>query len=69
MAKLYEYAVIYQPPKAKDGEKQAEKATLIVDVKRILAESDQEVSILASRSIPEDYIDKLENVQIVVRPF
>lgn len=67
MAKLYEYAVIYTPPKQKD-EPQG-RAVLVVDVKRVLAETDAEVSILAARAIPDEYTDKLDNVQIAIRPF
>jgi hypothetical protein len=41
----------------------------LTDVTRILAVTLEEVSILAARTIPEEYLDKLEQVEIVVRPF
>ena len=42
---------------------------LIVDVKRMIAKSDNEVAIKAAREIPEEYLDKLEQVEIAIRPF
>ncbi len=67
-ARIFEYAVIHHPkPKKKD--EPAEKSVLIVDVERVLAVEPQEVTILASRQIPEDYLDKLEQIEIAVRPF
>lgn len=66
-AKIFEYACIHQP-KAKKDEPQP-KATLIVDVTRVLAASEQEATIVAARAIPETYLDKLEEVEIVIRPF
>lgn len=71
MAKLFEYVVLYHPKqkKDKDGNTTKGKSVLLVDVKRVLAESDREVSILASREIGDEYIDKLDQVEIVVRPF
>lgn len=71
MAKLFEYAVLYHPKAKKDasGNETKEKSSIIVDVTRILAENDREVSILASRQIPDDKMGELEQVEIVVRPF
>ena len=69
--KLYEYAVIYNPLPTKDqvdcGEKP--KSELIVDVKRVLSNSDKEAAMLAARDIPETYTDKLDRVEIALRPF
>ena len=69
--KLFEYAVIYNPLPTKDqidtGEKP--KSVLIVDVKRVLSNSDKEAAMLAARDIPETYTDKLDRVEIALRPF
>jgi hypothetical protein len=69
--RLYEYAVLYHPKPKQDreGNLQAEKSVIVTDVARQLATSNDEVSILAARSIPAEYLDKLEQVEIVVRPF
>lgn len=70
--KLFEYAVIYHPKEKKDaaGNPLENKKSLIVkDLERVLAVSDKEVAMLAAKSIPDEYNDKLEDVEIVIRPF
>lgn len=69
--KLFEYAVLFHPKAKKDlaGNEETTKSSILTDVTRILAASPDEVSILAARSIPTDYLDKLDQVEIVVRPF
>lgn len=66
--KIFEYAVIYHPPK-KEKDEDVKASKLIVDVARILAASEQEAVMLAARAIPAEYVDKLEYCEIVVRPF
>lgn len=69
--KLYEYAVIFNPVATKDQQERGEKpkSELIVDVTRVLARDDKEASMLAARAIPETYTDKLDRVEIALRPF
>jgi len=69
--KLYEYAVIYNPLPTKDQDERGEtpKSELIVDVRRALSNSDKEIMMLAAREIPEKYTDKLDRLEIAVRPF
>lgn len=69
--KLFEYAVIHHPAPKKDaaGNSDQPKSVLITDVTRKLAGSADEISMLAARSIPEEYLEKLDEVEIVVRPF
>jgi hypothetical protein len=71
MAKLFEYAVIHHPKERRDamGNDVTPKDQILKDVTRILANTDKEVGMLASREIPPDYLDKLDEVEIVVRPF
>jgi hypothetical protein len=70
VAKLFEYVVIYHPKKKKlEGEEVQEKSKIIVDLKRDLASTDKEVAIRAAREIPEEYLDKLDQVEIAIRPF
>lgn len=70
-ARIFEYAAIHQPTPSKNGagEKKKAKPVLIVDVTRVLAANEQEATILAARAIPDTYLDKLEEVEIVIRPF
>lgn len=69
--KLYEYAVIFNPLPTKDQADRGEKpkSVLIVDVSRTLANDDKEAMMLAARAIPNDYTDKLDRVEIALRPF
>ena len=66
--KIFEYAVLYHPPK-KDKEEDTKKSVLVVEVQRVLDVTEQEAVMLASRAIPGEYTDKLEFVEIIVRPF
>jgi hypothetical protein len=70
--KLFEYAVIYHPKEKKDAAGnplESKKSLIVKDLERVLATSDKEVAMLAAKSIPDEYNDKLEDVEIVIRPF
>lgn len=69
--KLFEYAVLYHPKPTKEQNERGEtpKSVLVTAPTTILATSDQEVSIKAAQSIGADYVEKLDDVEIVVRPF
>lgn len=69
--KLFEYAVLYHPKKTKEQREAGEepKSIVVQEPKLVLAVSEQEVAILTARSLPEQYISKLEDVEIIVRPF
>lgn len=68
--KLFEYAVLYhpKPKKDSDGNDITPKSLLVTDLQRVLAESDKAVGMLAARGIGEEYADKLEDVEILIRP-
>lgn len=69
--KLYEYAIIYTPHPTKANLDAAEKpkAVLLSDVTRVLAASDREAQMIAARAIPESHIDRLDQIEVAVRPF
>lgn len=69
--KLFEYAVIYHPKQTKEQNDRGEspKSVLVTSPTTQLAGSDDEVSIIAARSIPPEHLEHLEDVEIVVRPF
>lgn len=69
--KLFEYAVLYHPKPTKDQNDRGEtpKSIVLTKPETIMAASDAEVSILAARSIETEYLDRLEDVEILVRPF
>lgn len=64
---LFQYAVLLHKSTGKG--KDDFDTSVIVEPTNILSKSASQVGMLAARSIPEVYIDQLENVDIVVRPF
>ncbi len=71
MAKLFEYAIIFNPKATKEQQDKGEapKSKVIVDVTRILCASDREALMVAARGIPNEYADRMELLDIAVRPF
>lgn len=69
--KLFEYAILYHPTQTKEQRDKGEtaKSILLKDVTRVLARAENEVLMVAARDIPETYLDKLDRVEIAVRPF
>ncbi len=70
MATMYEYAVICNEKRDKDGEI-VEEAEVIVPVTSIVARDEGQAQMLAARAIPEDYVSngKFDRLMVVVRPF
>jgi hypothetical protein len=66
--RLFEYAVILQPKEDKDGE-EVEPGKLLVEPTTVLARDPDQAGMIAARAIPEDAIDKLDRLSVVVRPF
>jgi hypothetical protein len=66
---LYEYAVLYQPKATRDamGNDTTPDTELIIPLSEKLASSEKELTILAAREIPEKYLDKLNEVEVIVR--
>jgi hypothetical protein len=69
--KLYDMAVMHHPLPTEDEHKRGvkPKSAVIVAPKTIVATDDKEAAILAAREIPAEYLDKLESVEVLVRPF
>jgi hypothetical protein len=70
--KLFEYAVLYHPKEKKDAAGnplETKKSLIVTPLTTILAGSDKEVAMLAAKAIPAEYDDKLEDVEIAIRPF
>lgn len=62
--KLFEYAVVLHPEEGEKG-----KSELIVDVTRVLASDQSAATLLAARAIPEEHVDDLSRIEVIVRPF
>lgn len=70
-AQLFEYAVLWQPKERTDsnGNDVTPASTILVQPTRVLVKNEGEAMITASRAIPEEYLGKLDEVELVVRPF
>jgi len=66
-SRLFEYAVIFNP--SKDDEKKGVKSEIVIKPTTILAKSEKEVNFIAARSIPDNFADKVDQLDIAVRPF
>lgn len=62
---LYEYVVIYNP---KCKEKKAE-AKILVPITQVLVDSEETARKMATRDIPKEYEQKLEECEVRTRPF
>ena len=69
--KLFEYVVLHHPKVTKDvqGNETQGPDKVLKQPTPVLANNDKEVAMRAAREIPETYVDKLEEVEICVRPF
>jgi len=65
--KLYQYAVILHP--TEDEKKAGVVSKVIVDVTTVLAPNDNGAAMLAGRAIPEEYLAKIDRIEVAVRPF
>lgn len=70
-SKLFEYVIIHHPRQTKEDRDAGTipASLLLKDVQRVLAINPADVQILAARQIPTEYLDKLDTVEIGVRPF
>jgi len=69
--KLFEYAVLYHPKPTKEQNDRGEtpKSEVLIKPTSTLATGPEQVSVLAARAIPATHVDKLEDIEIIVRPF
>lgn len=65
---LFEYAIYVQPKYDKDGEV-VEPGEVLIERTSVLLPSESQVEMVASRAIPDKYMDQLDRVRVVVRPF
>lgn len=65
--KLFQYAVIWHPneKEVKDGL----TSKMLVELSTVLAKDQNELTMRAAMSIPNEYKEQLSQIEIVVRPF
>ena len=68
--KVFEYCVLYHPKQTKDEAERGivPKSILVKPITSTLALSDKEVAMKVARELPDDYVDKFDDVQIIIRP-
>ena len=66
-SRLFEYAILLHPLAGRD-EKQYPSELLVGPV-TVLATDESKALILAAREIPAEYLERLDEVEIAVRPF
>ena len=64
-AKLFQYAIIWNPSE----EDKDKKPKILKDITTILAQDEKKAFILASREIPTEHLEELDQIQIVVKAF
>lgn len=64
---LFQYAIFFVPNA--EQVKNGEKSIILANPTTVLAQDVNGAQILASRAIPEEYVDKLSQVTVAVRPF
>ena len=60
--RIFEYAALYV------GDKDS-VPVIIIPTTAVVAKDERQVTMLAARQIPEEYLAKLDKVEIAVRPF
>jgi hypothetical protein len=65
-AKLFEYVIIWHPTEQQEKQDGA-KAKIIVDLTRLLAKDVSSAQTIAARAIPTEYIDQLDQVEVLFR--
>jgi hypothetical protein len=65
--KLFEYAVLWHPTEKQ--EKDGEVSKVIVEKTTVLETNEQSLGLKAAMSIPAEYRECLEQIEIAIRPF
>lgn len=66
--RLFQYAILFHPTtKDKDGDTQPSK--VVIEPRTILAADENAARMAAIISIPQEYQDKLEQLEVALRPF
>ena len=69
--KLFQYAILHHPLPTKEQTERGEtpRSAVVKDITNVVARDEKEVLMIAAREIPAEYLDKLDRVEIALRPF
>lgn len=68
MQRLFEYAVLFHPRSPKKSDSNG-NSQILVKPTTLLAKDEKVAVLLAAREIPQKFASKLDQVEIIVRPF
>lgn len=70
-SRLFEYAVLYHPKVTRDaqGNETQPDAAIVIPPRHILAQDEKTAAIFVAREIPDQYLSKLDQIEILIRPF
>lgn len=70
-SKLYQFAILFHPvqTQAQKDTGVSAKTILVKEPTSILAADDKQAGMLAARAIPEEYTDKLDQIELAITPF
>jgi hypothetical protein len=66
--KLFQYAIIWHPTQ-KQVKEEGLKSKVIQKITNLLASDQGSASISAAMSIPQEYKDQIDQIEIAIRPF
>lgn len=64
---LFQYVLLWHP--TTDESKEGKKSKILKDLTMVLAQDQKTAAILAARSIPDEYVEALDQVEVIIRPF
>lgn len=64
---LFEYVVLQHPTK-EEAEKGV-KTKIIIEPSRELAQDEKSVGMKIARKLPDEVMDSIQNIEIIIRPF
>ena len=64
---VFQFVVILHP--TEKSKEEGEMSKVIVPVKEVLAMDASAATLKAGREIPEEHMDKLDRIEVAVRPF
>jgi len=66
--KLFQYAILWHPTK-KQVEDESKKSCVLVQPTTILSTDSNSAAITAPMSIPQEYKDQIDQIEVCVKPF
>jgi len=66
--KLYQYAILWHPTEEQHN-KEGKQSKVVVDIQTVLAKDERTALLTAGRMIAAEYLDQLEQIEVVIRPF